>query len=134
MHYTESLEMDLGELAEIAKRLQALIDAGHLDRIKEIFRDRTGMAGGYHDGQQYHQILPSPARKAENQLKSDLRSGTIRWSYPVIGALVELLGVSENQAVAAAVQINVHGFRAEAIQVINEAYAKLMAFQKRRAS
>lgn len=126
------LPMDLAELREVARKVEAIIDAGKLDRLREVFSERTGYRLAHHDGQRYWPTEPTAARQAENDLHQSLKNGTIKYRLPVIEALTDLLNVPEEQAIAAAVELNVSGNRAAALKLIDEAYRTITT--QRRAS
>jgi hypothetical protein len=125
--------MDHAELRDYARKLQVVIDEGKLDRFREVLMQRTSFTGGTHDGTRYHELRPAKAREADGEFQRAKAAGLIDVFYPIIPALIELLGVPRSQAEAVAHELHVDGRRNAAMQLIDEAYAKLTR-KPRRAS
>lgn len=126
------LPMDHAELRQLADELAFIIDAGKLDRLKQVFQDRTASRAPYHDGIRYHEYQQNPIRAAESELERSLRDGRYQW-HPLVAALVGLLGVPQEQAIAVVAEREVVGYRRTMVDLIHEAHRKLSK-QQRRAS
>lgn len=127
-----ALPMDHAELRTLADELAFIIDAGKLDRLKQVFQERTSGTPAYHDGVRYHDYQDNPARIAEFELRRNLRDDQYKY-HPLVKALVELLNIPQQQAIAVVVEREVVGYRRTMVDLIHEAHRKLSR-QSRRAS
>jgi hypothetical protein len=117
--------MDHRQLSELARKIAALDEAGWLDRVRDVIRERLGHEGGYHDGTRWLELRRTEAGRNQMDLEFHL-ANTVDLSLPLAGQLEELLDVPRDQAIAVALeQQGVEWRRTVAIEVIERAYALL---------